>query len=92
MNTARIHPETGRIILPKSKRPLSRALRYASAALVTDGRLAFALRWRDHFRRKSEARRAHEELAGTIQFVKSLVGALILAALGYVALHLAFAL
>jgi hypothetical protein len=92
MNTTRIHPETGRIMLPKSKRPLPRALRYASAALVTDGRLAFALRWRDHFRRKSESRRAHKELTESVQLVKDVVGALILTALGYVALHLAFAL
>ena len=87
--TAHIHPDTGRIILPKSKRldhrqdPFCRRKR----VLVTDGRLAFALRWR-----KSEARRAHEELAGTVQFVKDLVGGLILAALGYLAFRLAFAL
>lgn len=92
--TAHIHPDTGRIILPKSKRldhrqdPFCRRKR----VLVTDGRLAFALRWRDHLRRKSEARRAHEELAGTVQFVKDLVGGLILAALGYLAFRLAFAL
>lgn len=37
-------------------------------------------------------RRSHEEMAGTVQFVKDLVGALILAAIGYLAFTLAFAL